>query len=100
MASPSGGGTPQQAMLASNRVFHESGSFELLDFNTDRDKANECLAALSAFQAQRAASPKKAAFDPHAAVPLFLKDESTAMKVTGVLIAALLAYLFNVMGRS
>jgi hypothetical protein len=91
----------QNAVLASNHVLHESGSFKLLDFKTDRDQANACLDALNAFQAKRAASPRATAFDPRvAAEPLFHRDESTVLKFTGALIAVILVYAFNAMGRA
>ncbi len=91
----------QNAVLASNHVLRESGSFKLLDFKTDRDQANACLDALNAFQAKRAASPRATAFDPRAAAePLFHRDESTMLKFTGALIAVGLVYAFNAMGRA
>lgn len=100
MASASSGDA-QNALLASNHVLHESGSFKLLDFKADRDQANACLDALNAFQAKRAASPKVADFDPRAAAqPLFHRDESTVLKFTCALIAVILVYAFNAMGRA
>ena len=100
MASASGGNV-QNALLASNHILHESGSFKLLDFKTDREKADACLAALNAFQAKRAASPRASAFDPRAAAePLFHRDESTVLKFTGAFVAVLFMYGFNAMGRA